>query len=203
MLRHPTMRTRVQRWIGTGTLLALVAGGWGLSLRLQAQAVEGQARTQHLVSNARLALELITRDVRLAGYNPTGAPFVGVTVTPMSLHLRADLNGNGTTAEPDEDVYYIYDAAHQHIRRVDRHGEAIIAEHIQTLTVMGLDAAGSPTYVPAQTRAVHVTITAQETSSTPETLAAPLLPPYTIRTQIALRNPAGQSAPVRSAERTL
>lgn len=190
---QPQTLTRVRQWSIAGVLLALVAGSVSQVMTIQAQQVEGQAQERQMVHNANLALELITRDVRMAGYSPTTAPVEGLAYTPTSVHLRADLNRNGVTAEPDEDVHYMYDPLQHQIRRLDPTGEMIIAEHIHTMTITGLDATGQPALVPAQARQLQITITAHAAPN-----ARLSLPPYTMSTRVALRNVAVEADARRS-----
>src|SRR5215510_2379243 len=136
------------------TLLVLAIGGLVLGglfhlFITQPQLSEAQDTVRDMVQNARVALEVMTREIRMAGYNPTGASFAGVTYTPTQLHLRADLNGDGDTDGPDEDIRYTYDAATQQIIRVDCAGQTPVAEHIQAFTLAGFDAVGRPTTVSA------------------------------------------------------
>lgn len=68
---------------------------------IQDEVVEAQ-------QNLRVAMDMISGDLRSAGYNPGGAATgVGiVTATAGRLGLTQDLNGNGVTTETDEAVTY-------------------------------------------------------------------------------------------------
>jgi type IV pilus assembly protein PilW len=186
------------RWKTSGftvveTLLALTIGGLitGSLIQLcitQPQLSEAQDTRRDMVQNARVALEVMTRELRMAGYNPTGANFDGVTYAPTQLHLRADLNGDGATDGPDEDIRYTYNAETQQIMRVDRTGQEPLAEHIQALTLTGLDAQGRPTTVSTHIRQLRITLTARAAAvDAPDaTLHSPQT--YTLTTLVNLRN---------------
>ena len=186
------------QWKTTGftlveTLLALIISGLVIGglfhlFIIQPQRSEAQDTIRDMVQNARVALEVMTRELRMAGYNPTGANFAGVTYAPMQLSLRADLNGDGDTDDLDEDIRYTYDAATQQIMRVDRTGQEPLAERIQAFTLTGLNAQGRPTTVSAHIRQLRITLTARAaavgthdtTSYSPNT--------YTLTTLVNLRN---------------
>jgi type IV pilus assembly protein PilW len=186
------------RWKTTGftlveTLLALtisglVIGGLFHLFMMQPQLSEAQDSIRDMVQNVRVALEVMTRELRMAGYNPTGANFAGVIYTPMHLHLRADLNGDGDTDEPDEDIRYTYNTATQQIMRVDRTGQEPLAERIQAFTLTGLDAQGRLTTVSAHIRQLRITLTARAAAVGAHASASHGPNTYTLTTLVHLRN---------------
>jgi type IV pilus assembly protein PilW len=60
--------------------------------------------------DGRAALELMTSEIRMAGYNPRGVPLTPLpTATATTLRLLADLNGDGivgTSTQPNENITY-------------------------------------------------------------------------------------------------
>lgn len=170
------------------TIGGLVVGGLTSLFVMQPRFSEAQDDTRAMVQNAHLALEAITQDLRMAGYNPTGANFDGITYAPMHLHIRADLNGDGLTDAPNEDIRYIYDAEQQQIIRADCTGQEPLAEHIQAFALTGLDAAGKPTTIGAHVRQLRITVTASAAAG--DVPAAPQYRPrtYTLTTFVHLRN---------------
>ena len=189
------------RWAFVGALL--VAAYWNVRhvCFIQPRQMAEHQRLWDQVHNANFVLEMLTRELRLAGYNPTGAPFERLTYTPTHLHMQADLNGNGTTDGPDEDVRYIYVAGSQHIIRVDRTGEEIVAEHIRDFTVLGLDAEGRPTLEPNEVRQLRITVTTHIAPAEASTVAAREATPYTLSTLVNLRNAPSVTEHSRSARR--
>ncbi len=188
----------LMRWKTPGftlveTFLALIIGGLvvgGLThlCVTQPRLSEAQDVTRDMVQNTRIVLEVMTRELRMAGYNPTGASFDGVTYAPTQLHIRADLNGNGNTDDPDEDIRYTYDAETQQIIRVDCTGQEPLAEHIQAFTLTGLDAAGRPTTVGAHVRQLRITVTATAAAMGSQNTAPARPRTYTLTTLVNLRN---------------
>jgi hypothetical protein len=73
------------------------------------------ARVQEVKSEAQevtvMALDMLLRDVRMAGFSAAGQPFSGVGAAgPDHVAVAADLNGDGDTADSDELIAYSYDA---------------------------------------------------------------------------------------------
>ncbi|MBM3225111.1 MAG: hypothetical protein FJZ47_15100 [Candidatus Tectomicrobia bacterium] len=164
---------------------AFLVGGAAHVLHSQAQQLAAVAQMGALVQNARLALDAMSSDVRMAGYNPSSLRFDGLTYTPQGLHVRSDLNGDGDTTDPEEDIRYTYDAAQQRILRVESTGSSTLAEQIQDFRVAGLDGAGQPTTAPSQIRQVQITVVTQQPANTETSDSRP----YTLTTLIHLRNP--------------
>lgn len=90
-----------------------------LSSSRQTQTTSARAGAQ---GGARQALSLMTTEVRQAGADPSIPPvgIVGiVSGDSISVHVRADLDGNGTisTTEPSEDVTYRWDSGARTLSR--------------------------------------------------------------------------------------
>lgn len=193
MPRVTCMRQYGPYWIVVSILIALAISGMLVGsliylLVIQPRLSDAQDVQRDMVQNARIVLEVLSRELRMAGYNPTGARFDGLVVTPTSLHIRADVNGDGETNGPDEDIHYTYDAASQQIVRRTPRGQEPLAEHIQALTLVALDQEGKPTTVRASIRQLRLTVTARAAGA--ETASAVSRGPrtYTLSTLVNLRN---------------
>ena len=119
---------------------------------------------------ARAALDMMAREIRMAGYDPMGVnrdvdpsnDFHGLTYHPSELHIRADLNGNGVLTDRNESIVYLHDGPTSTLRRkVGRGGRQPVAEHIEALTFSYRDASGNPTTHATSIRAVDVRVTAR------------------------------------------
>lgn len=119
---------------------------------------------------ARAALDMIAREIRMAGYDPMGVnrdvdpsnDFHGLTGHPTELHIRADLNGNGRPTDSKESIVYLYDDSTSTLRRkVGRGRRQPVAEHIEAFTFSYRDAQGHPTTHAPSIRAVDVQVTAR------------------------------------------
>jgi type IV pilus assembly protein PilW len=128
-----------------------------------------QEQITEMVQTARAAVDMMSREIRMAGYNPTGADFFGIPYHATQLRLRADLRGDGAddppdgdTDDPNEDITYkYYEATHQ-IKRKTGHGYfQPFAENIQAFSILYLDSWGNPTAATADVRQIGITVTAR------------------------------------------
>jgi hypothetical protein len=154
----------------------------------QSEVYRVQDQVVDMEQTARTIMDLVTRDLRMAGYKPAqGAVFDGVTYDPGQLRIRSDLNGDGKTIEVNEDVIYTYTPATFEVLRTT--GAAQIRfKHVQTFTFSYLDAAGNPTPTTANIRQVEVTVTTR--TATPDK-NYPTNMGYrtaTLRSKVTLRN---------------
>jgi type IV pilus assembly protein PilW len=117
--------------------------------------------------NARAAMDLITREVRMAGFDPTGAGFSGVHHHSGYIHIRADLNGDGDKDDTNEDLRYRYDNTNNLIERDDddHNNWTPLTENIQAFNFNYLDRNGNPTTTSADIRQILITITARTAES--------------------------------------
>jgi len=119
--------------------LALVAGAGAVTfIRSQSLALRVQAGQADLNDASRGAIELMAREIRLAGYWPcgrsatapcpgacptqAGSPWEGIVTgaTSTLLRVQADLDGNGALSAASaatEDLTFQYDAANTKITR--------------------------------------------------------------------------------------
>src|SRR5262245_19955478 len=99
-------------------IVGVVVGGVTRSFVNQLKITAIQNQRVALIQQAQAAMDLMTRELRTAGSNPTGAAFVPVTYNASQLEIRADLNGNGTTDtnnDPNEHLIYAYDSVNKRI----------------------------------------------------------------------------------------
>jgi len=88
-----------------------------------ARAALRSAWVQEVKSEAQevtvMALEILARDVRSAGFNAAGPPIVPAirAATRGSLEVLADLNGDGDTSDSNERIAYAYDGNKRQLMR--------------------------------------------------------------------------------------
>jgi type II secretory pathway component PulJ len=80
------------------------------------------ARLQDAQSDAQesamMAVDVLTREVRMAGFSAAGTPLTGLLDAGAErVQIAADLNGNGNTADADELIAYAYNGAKQQLTR--------------------------------------------------------------------------------------
>ena len=154
-------------------LIAMAIGGILLgavvsTFVLQSKSYDVQEQMTEMVQTARAAMDMISREVRMAGYDPTGAGFEGIPYHGAQLQLLADLRGanstdppDGDTNDPNENITYAYDSKNLQIDRNTGGGNQPFAEHIESFAFTYLDRDGHPTTTTADIRQIRVAITAR------------------------------------------
>lgn len=135
----------------------------------QQKAFSIQDRIAEMNQNSRSAMDLMTRQIRLAGYKPATASFSGiVTAQGNTLRILADLNQDGNTTGDGEDVTYSYNADTRQILR----NAVPIAENITSLNFVYTLTDGTTTATPASLadiRKVAISVTARTAYPDPNT----------------------------------
>jgi len=117
----------------------------------------GVARVESQQS-ARVALERLTREIRGAGAG--GDAFDAISVAePERIVLHADLDGDGAATGDGETI--AWHLAETVLRRDAGGGAQPVVEGVRSLRLEYLDAIGGPTSVPAEVRAVVITLTTE------------------------------------------
>lgn len=87
----------------------LLAGIYGLVWNQQ-RAYSDQERVVESLRNARITLNYMAKELRMAGFKGPGSIFNGVqTAQQTSIRILDDRDQNGTTSGPFEDITYTYD----------------------------------------------------------------------------------------------
>ena len=164
----------------------VIAGALGLLDAGMRSYALGAARTEAQQA-ARVALERIARELRQAGYDPTGvAPPAIVEAEPTRLTFQVDANGNGVIDPTSERITYLVrnDGV---LRRDAGAGAQPIVEGVRRLEFAYVDRAGVPTADPAAVRAIRVRI---ETGRARVAGPPGTAPGVIMETEVALRNGA-------------
>ena len=152
-----------------------------------------QEQIAEMIQTARASMDMITREIRMAGYAPSGTlqkndptetggiPFVGIPYDTSQLEIVVDIDddagngeGDGDTGDPNEDIVYrFYDATdstypNQIKRRTGSGFFQPFAENIEAFTFAYLDADGNATTTTADIRQIQVTITARTAEQDPD-----------------------------------
>jgi type IV pilus assembly protein PilW len=134
-----------------------------------------------MVQNARVGLDFIVRELRMAGYNPTGTlnycagtntatntPCAGITsAAGNSISFAADLNGNGNlTADntnPDENITYTTytEGGVMYVGRTCQGTRQPVVMNISALSFNYYDGSNQTTTNLALIRKIRVSVTAR------------------------------------------
>ena len=141
--------------------------------------------------SARIGIEMMVQDIRLAGLNPRGTAGARVVAaTPTSFQFTADLNLNGvidyTITPPFEDITYALNGTR--LQQTSQLGTEILLEDVNTLAFTYLDDTG--TAIPAadlatrraDIRTVGITLTVNRPAGRDGTVSR------TYTTQVRCRN---------------
>jgi type IV pilus assembly protein PilW len=123
----------------SSVVLAVIYSTYRAQLRSQ---VTQQALIE-MQQNARAAMYAMERDIRLAGYDPTGTTGATILVADSAeIHFQVDRNGDGDLKtglpapddwDPNEDVRYALTGTGDLGRDVGRTGLETVAENIEVL----------------------------------------------------------------------
>jgi type IV pilus assembly protein PilW len=129
-----------------------------------------QEQISEMVQNARAAMDIISGEVAVAGYDPMGAGFIKIPFNASQLRIYADTNvpANGVTTESNEDITYSYDSSNKRIVRDTGGGNQPLAENVQNFNFEYLDALGNSTTVTANIRQIRLTITTRTSKPDPQ-----------------------------------
>ncbi|MDY6836476.1 MAG: prepilin-type N-terminal cleavage/methylation domain-containing protein [Thermodesulfobacteriota bacterium] len=143
---------------------------------VQRKSYMAQEQMSEMTQTARAAMDMIGREVRMAGYDPTRVGIVGIAYNASKLQIQADLRGDGTSDVPDGDTndpnenitYKHYDRTHQIKRKTGRGYFQPFAENIQDFTFAYLNSDGHITTTTADIRQIRITITARTSMPDPK-----------------------------------
>lgn len=167
-MRRSTIRNRggftltelmVAMGIAMGVMAAVTT-----TFMAQTRFYNAQEQVNEMEQNARGALDIITRELKMAGYKPNGGTFAGITYSTSQLRIQADLLGDdGLTTATNEDIIYSYDSTNKQILRSGQ----VLADNITAFTFSYYDANGASTSTSANVRQVKIDVTAQTAKPDP------------------------------------
>jgi len=121
----------------------LILGASYRVFEAQNKILKNQEQIVELQQNVRAAMDMLTREVRMAGYNPASVAFTSVVVGSSQLKIKADLDGNAGIAG-QEYIIYAFDSTNVRITRNIGAGTQPFAENIEAFTCQSLlDANGN------------------------------------------------------------
>jgi len=181
----------------SGIILGTIAG----IFIIQRKTYDTQEQITEIIMTARAATDMITREVRMAGYyNPIGGTemqrsdpiktnFVGIPYAPKQLQIISDLNDDGSTTGPNENITYAYyDKTNQIKRKTGKGYFQPFSENIEEFKFDYLDSAGNATTSTADIRQIKITITARTSKPDPDYSANGGFRKYTLISTITPRN---------------
>jgi prepilin-type N-terminal cleavage/methylation domain-containing protein len=140
-----------------------------------------QEQVTEMTQNARAAMDMITSELTMAGYYPSGTKLLpGILYDPndpMKLQIYADLNGDGDLFDlpnedkydPNEKIVYAYEAEKKRVTRTTGNGRPQpLVENVLAFNFEYLDANGKKTYKTADIRQVRITLKVRTSKPDPQ-----------------------------------
>jgi len=168
------LRARFFRDVGGFTLVELmVSMAIGLAVlaaiagTFTAQTRQNSAEEQigQMQQNVRGALDLMIREIQMAGYKPAGGSFNGIqTSTATTLRIKLDLDSSGVETDgTTDDISYSFDSSTGLITRTlnNTGSSATLADNVTAFSFTYLDANGSSTTTNTAVRRITISITAR------------------------------------------
>ncbi|MEA1900079.1 MAG: prepilin-type N-terminal cleavage/methylation domain-containing protein [Thermodesulfobacteriota bacterium] len=170
---------------------------------MQRKIYDIQEQIAEMVQNARAAMDMMTREIRMAGYDPTDAGFDGITYDAHQLQIQANINGDediinadGSYDENENITYTYYDKNSVYpyqIKRKTGSGDFVsFALNIQSFTFVYLKADGVTEITTSaendDIRQIKITITARTAKPDPDYSANGGYRTYTLTSYITPRN---------------
>ena len=168
--------TLVEMMVSLGVGMVVVAAVT-TTFMTQTKIYSAQEQVNDMQQNARAALDVITRELKMAGYKPntgavTGLTASGVNLDNTKLVIEADLNGDNSidgAAGSLERISYAYNSITKRItRRLGSGTSDIFADNITAFSFTYLKADGvTPATLASQIRQVKIDITAKTAAPDP------------------------------------
>ena len=148
-------------------VLAAIAGTFTAQTR-QNSAEEQLGQMQQ---NVRGALDLMIREIHMAGYKPAGGVFNGIqTSSATTLRIKLDLDSSGVETDgTTDDISYAFDSSTGLISRTlnNTGSTATLADNVTAFSFTYLDANGTSTTTNTAVRRITINITARTAKPDP------------------------------------
>jgi len=149
------------------TIFLLVLGAIYSTFQSQHKSYLMQEEVAAMQQNIRAAMFYMTKEIRMAGCDPTGNAGAGiVTANADSISFTEDIRGDadgsdpdGATNDPNESIAYALSG--NNLVRDTGGGNQVVAENIDALDFVYLDADGNSTATLTDIRSVEITIVAR------------------------------------------
>ncbi len=142
-------------------VLAAIAG----TFTAQTRQNSAEEQIGQMQQNVRGALDLMIREIQMAGYKPAGGSFNGIqTSTATTLRIKLDLDSSGVETDgTTDDISYSFDSSTGLVTRTlnNTGSGATLADNVTAFSFTYLDANGSSTTTNTAVRRITISITAR------------------------------------------
>jgi len=119
----------------------IVLAAISVTFMVQNKSFLAQEQVVDAQENARAALQLMIKELLMAGYDPTGITEAGIVSADLeSVRFTMDLNGDGDVSDSGEDITYALDVSEDQVTRKSGSGSPQpLAENIEALSFTYFD----------------------------------------------------------------
>jgi type IV pilus assembly protein PilW len=167
--------TLVEMMVSIGIGMAVIAAVT-TTFMSQTKIYNAQEQVNEMEQNARGALDVITRELKMAGYKTNTGPVTGLSASGVNLDstklvIETDLNDDNSidsTAGSQERISYTYNSSTQQItRRLGSGTSDVFADNITAFNFTYLKSDGSTATLASEIRQVAVEVTARTAAPDP------------------------------------
>lgn len=203
---HATGFSLVELLIAMAVGLVILGAMYGL-FTIQNKQLSNQDVIAEMQQNARMAMDIISRELRMAGYNPSGilTRCTGTTTTAATcvgiknagantISFTVDINGNGSltagSANPNENIVYdrYLSSGVYSLGRTSNGVKQPVIEHLDLLSLSYLDENGNTTTTLQNIREVQITIRTIASKMDPTYPVNGGYRTYALTSKVAVRN---------------
>jgi type IV pilus assembly protein PilW len=189
----------VELLVATAVGLVVLSAMYGI-FTIQNKTFGGQEEILAMQQRIRAGMDMMAREVAMAGYDPAGVNtdansannFSGITVDAAQLQIKADINGDGDTGDSDETIVYKYVNTTSNPYRIMRQsggGDFVsFVENVESFAFEYLDRDGNATTLSADVRQIRITITGRTANPDPAYSANGGYRTYTLKSVVTPRN---------------
>ncbi|MGD9300296.1 MAG: prepilin-type N-terminal cleavage/methylation domain-containing protein [Desulfobacterales bacterium] len=113
-----------------------------------------------LQQGARIAVDFMVHDIRLAGLNPLGRPDIGFKQNlPAKVQFTMDANFDGDDDDTFEDITYELNSADGTLVQTNHLGPEVLTDNVSNLNFTYLDLDDQTTMDPTEIRSVIISLT--------------------------------------------
>jgi len=112
--------------------------------------------------NARVGIEFMVSDIRLAGLDPLGTADAKIEgIGTNWIRFTSDANFDGDVDDPLEDLTYNWDSASEQLEQTNHIGTAPILDNVTNLRFTYLDEDDNTTSVANEVKSIFISLTLQ------------------------------------------
>ena len=168
MRKHQPLRLRLNNrgFTLAELLVGLFVSGIVMTTILSAyytqnKSYAAQDQLAAMVQNLRAAMDIMIREARMAGYDPTGTANAGIVVAnPTSLTITEDMDGDGSITGDESITYSLADSDADGDNDLERNSN-LIAENIDALDFVYLDENDASTTTLSEIQSIQITMVAK------------------------------------------